>query len=823
MNKSVVGTIIILVSIVFFACTSDKKHIIDERISIEYSTNIEDILLKQNKDTTYVNWINEHTFFEEKNENFCSKINQKAPYGIGASFSIPSELWHANFELTVQSKLMKNGDAPSFSLIVQLEQDDSLIFWQGNNLDSKIQDINTWETVGHSIKLPRSFARKDMRVKLYFMNNDNVNTFVDDLKIQLTSFKTPTYLPKLSRNSTDCTHDQSQNIENKHYSLTICNNGHVQVLDKKGEMILDGLKYLIEYKLENDTLSHTYTTASFELKEVNETNVVLSSLNANSEIEIIIKSTDNTRHLAFTTETTFLDSVKLLREALVFNYVGALQEVYKKNRTVDRDNFEDEYWLEKQGCKIGVNENSFYVYHQQNISSLQLDTKHKQLIINLDYAKDHPLLHFPLMEKASNTFEDISYNSYSENNVRQNNFTFSIGIDNAFFPRILRTPNGFLATYVFTEHADNTDIKTHRATYFGSSKIKEAKNAIGGFIKHNIPVTKSVFYDNAENVMNSEKGKSIEFNSPIASIKHTPGFSDFLADIHKNNIDICLHTPDQHTTTKEKLIEAAQFVNKNYQSPSWIDHGYDNGISNNREDIVCDGLNKNSQYYSLDVLKKNKVKYFWNCYFEDVHPFKEFRFYSSISAPYVGFGNAFPTPYYWQHASKAPGVYFWPTYSLLEPGNKWEYLFNEQRLKDFIDNYSVEFNHCYPAWISEDKGFWKFGTEGELLVNPHFDKALKTLSDKRDKGLINLTTVKDILDYWTTTEEVSIENVGKNEFLITNNSNKKIDGFSIAVQSEMVRVNNEIPNHKFFSNDLVCWFDLAPSEKKILTLISNKN
>ena len=60
----------------------------------------------------------------------------------------------------------------------------------------------------------------------------------------------------------------------------------------------------------------------------------------------------------------------------------------------------------------------------------------------------------------------------------------------------MKNPAGFEATYIWNEHADFTDIKTNRATYFGSENVIHPDNAIGGFVKYNIPVTKSVFYDN---------------------------------------------------------------------------------------------------------------------------------------------------------------------------------------------------------------------------------------------------------------------------------------------------------------------------------------
>ena len=68
----------------------------------------------------------------------------------------------------------------------------------------------------------------------------------------------------------------------------------------------------------------------------------------------------------------------------------------------------------------------------------------------------------------------------------------------------MKNPAGYEAAYIWTEHADYTDISTNRATYFGSEKIINADSATGGFVYFNIPVTKSVFYANPDSVTNEK-------------------------------------------------------------------------------------------------------------------------------------------------------------------------------------------------------------------------------------------------------------------------------------------------------------------------------
>src|SRR6185369_8707437 len=125
-----------------------------------------------------------------------------------------------------------------------------------------------------------------------------------------------------------------------------------------------------------------------------------------------------------------------------------------------------------------------------------------------------------------------------------------------------------------------------------------------GFVKNKIPVTKSVFYSNPEKILNSESRHKSIFTTPIASIKNTRGFMEFLKQLQLEGNEICLHTPDQYTSKKSLVEEACAYMQKNFQAVTWIDHGYNNGPKNNREAFVCDGLNKNSPSYAGDAWEK---------------------------------------------------------------------------------------------------------------------------------------------------------------------------------------------------------------------------
>ena len=224
------------------------------------------------------------------------------------------------------------------------------------------------------------------------------------------------------------------------------------------------------------------------------------------------------------------------------------------------------------------------------------------------------------------------------------------------------------------------------------------------------------------------------------------GYLGFLQQLMKEGNEICLHTPDQFTSTGKLVEEACAFMKNNFNSVTWIDHGYNNGTKNNREAFVCDGLNPSSPSYSKLIWEKYGVHYFWNSYYEDfvTEDSLFFDFNGSLMHPYPGYGDAAPAPLYWKHPTRTGNFYSWMTRDLLEMHDpeSWNYHFSSERLNDLVQQRAVKFEHCYPAGSIEGKGYWKKDSLNKIVITPQFEHALEQLSSYRDRGLINLTTVK---------------------------------------------------------------------------------
>ena len=63
----------------------------------------------------------------------------------------------------------------------------------------------------------------------------------------------------------------------------------------------------------------------------------------------------------------------------------------------------------------------------------------------------------------------------------------------------------------------------------------------------------------------------------------------------------------------------------------------------------------------------------------------------------------------------------------------------------------------------------------------------------RDEGDLYTTTIRNLIDYWIMTENISFDYMPDSEIYISNNNDKAINGLSLAVRAENVRINGEIP------------------------------
>jgi hypothetical protein len=664
------------------------------------------------------------------------------------------------------------------------------------------------------------------------------------------ALKHPTYLPEYYSGKSE-SYPGGGNLvvlKNPWYMLQADESGRVIVKTLAGEIIMSDLIYYSAY----NGAKENWGLKNISVKLSSDSTITVKGEGPlNVEINLLLTVKSNSPKLDIKVKTFYNSNTIVQRESLVAKFDVPVSEVYLKNRKADVKHFESEYWLQREGVRFGNGSRSSLIYHTPNISSLQLNTKKNQLYVNLDFCLDHPYIQIPYQKDGGGKWIDLSAEEYSAGSERNNEFSISFGTLPKVTPRLMLVPQGYLAGFIFTEHADSGNIKSHRAAYFGAENITNINEAVGGFAGHKIPVTKSVFY--SDTTIGRPSGSSIRDDLD------KPQFLDFLDQLNATGLyDICLHTPEGYSTNRETLAEAIKFMKDRFNTCTWIDHGMYPGQIN-RESFVCDGLNPSSEFYAADLWEEYDTRYFWNTADELMRTsetsikkeIRKLRFinvsmelwrrylyhrkYNGMSMAGAFFellkgnlpryesnslqpfkGSSYPTPLYWQNHTRTRDFYSWTTnytedYSSFSTDRAEDQLNKTLiQLNLLLSDWGVFINHAYFA--RNRKGYDTLcESDGKIVINPFFDKILKFMADKKDKGDLYITTVRDLLDYWIQLEGIYFEYMPSGVIRIYNNNDESIKGLSLVLGSKAnsIRINEEIPKSRQVEGNTIIWFNMA--------------
>lgn len=780
-----------------------------------FSTDLEDTVFEKK-------WIGIQTIdsgFAHSGVHF-SKVDSTNIYGLGFESPFPSEVRGKNTWVKFSGWVKSEAISDQLIFTFALYDAEQTYFWKGVHLMPIIVRENEWFPFADSVLVPAKLTEK-AKIKAFLWNADSKNEAgIDDLKITFWQNNNPSFVPGIQTPPSLFSEETKVLFQNPFYRILYDVSSNSIAIFGKEKQLLSQLSFYSKTIFKNDTVESILNFRYISSRKTSDgESLKFAAAKGKASTELLIDCGENSGELNFLVKTKVKKNTEVMRQSLIADVTQGLAEVYRANRKSDTTNFQNEYWLGQEGVRFGNNGNSLSTYHNLGVSSMQLLSLKNQLWINLDYEKDHPFLHFPLNNDSTDWKLDWSASKYEKKTSKTYKFSFFAGSETESLPRFMKNPNGFLATYIWTEHADYTDIRTNRAVYFGSEIITEADSAIGGFVKYQIPVTKSIFYNNVDKISNNAISGN-KFQSFECAFLSDKSYQEFLFQLKKNKIEICLHTPEQFTTTPSQLNEALSGTKEYFQSVSWIDHGYNNHLENNREDLVCDGALPASPYYSADLWKTYGVKYFWTSYYEDYFTFSGWDFSSSFEKPYSGFGDFLPNPDFWAN-QRTPGIWHWPTKSVLYVNNDalWEYNFSENKLNNFVNDWAVEINHCYPAWVDPEKGFWVYGQDSTIVAAPGFNLTLERMAKLRDEGLLNICTVEDFLDYQLAIQSISYQIQTDGRIKVTNNNLSEIKGLAFSTKGKAVTVDGLRPKQKLANGEIIFWFGLLPGESKIIRVV----
>jgi hypothetical protein len=644
--------------------------------------------------------------------------------------------------------------------------------------------------------------------------------------------------------------------------LTVDEIGNISVLSPDGGVIMSNLVYYASYEGTTDKLGLDDVSAKLS----SDSTISISGRGSSGTlVRMSLTFPERGNRLDVDIKTTYTSSSLVHRESLVAGFAVPVSEIYTKNGQIAVDSLDSEYWLQKQGVRFGRENKSALIYHTPGVSSLQLDVKRNLLFVNLEYSMDHPHIYIPYQEDGGGKWEDQSMANYSGGQERSNFFSVYFNNLPKVIPRLMLVPHGYLSGYVFTEHADGGNIGSHRAAYFGSDTIKRIEKAVGGFVGNRIPVTKSTFYTDNEG--------SNHFS--IRNDPDYPQYLDFLDQLNGSGMyEICLHTPENSTSDRELLEESVRFMKERFDAVTWIDHGMYSGKLN-RETFVGDGLNPNSDLYAADIWEKYGTKYFWNSAVELIRekswqtsPKKKLselkfrsasvdfwrQFMPSYEIRKLGFfrsfaelvkryayheelntlkpfkGSSYPTPVYWQHPTRTKSFYSWATDYSYENMSKrlWaneaenQYTRELRYLDKLITDRGIYISHGYYIRNLPEEDVTK-DLNGKISINPYFEKILEYMAKKRDGGDLYITTIRDLLNYWIMTENISFKYLRDGDISIYNYNNKPVNGLSLAVKSKGILVDGETPKQRRVGDETIFWFDIQPNDHVVISIVQENN
>lgn len=739
--------------------------------------------------------------------SYIGHVEKHQEYALNVGFPFPDSASLHNHLLEVSGRFRTTESNPGAMLVVSVVRGDSLLCWQGTRLGDFAQSPGQWFHVSASLKLPADVL-VNSKLSVYLWNRQAETWDADQISINLSPLASPSYVPPVSFSEV-CGNPvvllQLDNVQLHYYP-----EGKLLVLADRNGVAMS--KPLTIQTMTADSTLFECAKWIIERRQVRKSlsRVILRNDNQLFKTRMTIEADHQRGSLHFSFVCKPRQHTPIYRHSLILGYLDTVSEIYTPEGFALHHSFADEYYLGQGGIRVGKSARSLLVYHPDNISSMQAKLSEKLISINLDFAADHPLLHYPLAKDTADYFVDVSAMRYRARQRIHGEFMLYAGVQHPDIACFTRLPNGFEAGIVWTEHADWTDIRTQRAVNFGSEQITQAGASTGGFVNYGIPVTKSVFYNNPDQVTNQAISGGM-FDGPVATIMTDTAFYGFLKQLQAKGHEICLHTPEQFTTTARNLKKALGFMQDNFASPVWIDHGYNNKPQNNREDMVCDGLDITSANYAAKGWSKTGIKYLWNPYAEEFHPYADWAFEGNLMIPYPGFGQAFPLPL----LSKIPGdekLFSWHTTGTLEVPEErlWDFYFSPSRLGSLINHRSIWINHVYPAWVTPEKGFWTYDQEGRIVAEPGFNSALKRIAALRESGKLLPLTAGELMKYTFAIQHIIFRIQDAQTIVLHNPTSEAIRGVSMATSHEDVWVNGQRPMSRKSGEEWIFWFDMAP-------------
>jgi hypothetical protein len=173
MKKNLHYVLLIMVMVVFAACSGNKQNGEGEPGSILISSDLE-----------HQGWMNQNTLTKEVAHSgmFSGRLDSlnQFSYGFSNSFNNLSDTLPTSVDVSVWIfyPQLKIGS----SIVISIDSVGKNIFWKGIPINDSIKAANQWQEIKTTFEIPKKIMPTD-NVKIYVWSTDKRTFFMDDMKL----------------------------------------------------------------------------------------------------------------------------------------------------------------------------------------------------------------------------------------------------------------------------------------------------------------------------------------------------------------------------------------------------------------------------------------------------------------------------------------------------------------------------------------------------------------------------------------------------------------------------------------------------------------
>jgi len=469
-----------------------------------------------------------------------------------------------------------------------------------------------------------------------------------------------------------------------------------------------------------------------------------------------------------------------------------------------------------RAIRFGTGLGSFTLPGEDNALALRVrwDSSERDWRVTYDFDRDmaHPKFRGSGWARGRPFYDTVAASGRGGGEVREDAFRLAIGAPQRILKRE-RSPNGFEAALVMTEHADCEGPGTTRAIANGSSESRVPIPG-RGILGNGLTWTKSVYRWSTAGTKYRNLGlyglDSSEFKEAIDSL-------------YAHGVEVALHSATAVADSARVTAVALRDLTRWYQSRVWIDHGMDL----NREALASFGaVPESTAWFIADTL----AEYGWNyCWL-------------AVDIPGLGiWGQSnlgpgaleryppvlYPMPGWAPRPGRSP-LYLWGTH-VIQSDQDLDSRLGPTGIRRTLSERGVTILHLYfgaqdtfvgrpqPAqarWLVPHGSHPALTWETSAKVDRYF----QAIAQQQKTGRLWVTTLSKLADYLLLADSVEITALSRDEFQLVNRAHRPVPGFALSTAATGVRrvLKDGVPveHCKRVAKDLLFWFDM-PAQGKV--------